>query len=57
MVKDLPDSEKGNTLLPVLGLLFSISSKGLFINTIPQTGYYIPELLFIKSLNIGWNEK
>ena len=37
MVKDHSDSEKGNPLLPH-GLLLSISNKGSFICTIPQTG-------------------
>ena len=37
MVKDHSDSEKGN-LLPPHRLLLSISSKGSFICTIPQTG-------------------
>ena len=37
MVKDHSDSEKGNPL-PPHGLLFSISSKGSFICTIPQKG-------------------
>ena len=37
MVKDHPDSERGN-LLPPHGLLFLISSKGSFIYMIPQTG-------------------
>ena len=37
-VKDHSDSEKGNLLPPPNGLLFSISSKGSFICTIPQTG-------------------
>ena len=37
MVKDHSDSEKGNPLLPHR-LLLSISSKGSFICTIPQTG-------------------
>ena len=37
MVKDHSDSERGN-LLPPHGLLLSISSKGSFICTIPQTG-------------------
>ena len=36
MVKDHSDSERGN-LLPPLGLLFLINSKGSFICTIPQT--------------------
>ena len=36
MVKDHSDSEKGNTL-PPHRLLLSISSKGSFICTIPQT--------------------
>ena len=35
MVKDHSDSEKGKLLLPH-GLLFSISSKGSFICTIPD---------------------
>ena len=38
MVKDHSDSEKGNPLLPLLGLLLPINSKGSFICTIPQTG-------------------
>ena len=37
IVKDHSDSEKGN-LLPPHRLLLSISSKGSFICTIPQTG-------------------
>ena len=37
MVKDHSDSERGNPLLPH-GLLFSISSKGSFLCTIPHTG-------------------
>ena len=38
MVKNHSDSERGNTLPPLHGLLFPISSKGSFICTIPQTG-------------------
>ena len=38
MVKDHSDSERGNLLLTLHGLLFPISSKGSFICTIPQTG-------------------
>ena len=41
MVKDHSDSEKGNPL-PPHRLLLSISSKGSFICTIPQTRYHIP---------------
>ena len=37
IVKDHLDSERGKPL-PPHGLLFSISSKGCFICTIPQTG-------------------
>ena len=37
MVKDHSDSEKGNPL-PPHRLLLSISSKGSFLCTIPQTG-------------------
>ena len=40
MVKDHSDIERGNPLLPH-GLIFPINSKGSFICTIPQTGYYI----------------
>ena len=36
MVKDYSDSEKGNLLLPLHGLLFLISSMGSFICTIPD---------------------
>ena len=32
------DSERGNLLPPLHGLLFPINSKGSFICTIPQTG-------------------
>ena len=42
MVKDHSDSEKGNPLLPHR-LLLSISSKGSFICTIPQTGLSIKD--------------
>ena len=38
MVKDHSDSERGNLLPPLHGLLFLISSKGSFICTILQTG-------------------
>ena len=38
MVKDHSDSEKGNPLPRLHGLLFPISRKGSFICTIPQTG-------------------
>ena len=38
MAKDQSDSEKGNLLPPLYGLLFPIISKGSFICTIPQTG-------------------
>ena len=37
MVNDHSDSKRGNPLSPH-GLLFSISSKGSFICTNPQTG-------------------
>ena len=36
MVKDHSDSERGNPLPPLNGLLFPISSKGSFICTIPD---------------------
>ena len=38
MVKDHSDSEKGNLLPSLYGLLFSNSSKGSFIYIIPKTG-------------------
>ena len=38
MVKDHSDSERGNPLPPLYGLLFLISSKGSFVSTTPQTG-------------------
>ena len=37
MASDYSDSERGNPL-PSHGLLFTISSKGYFICTFPQTG-------------------
>ena len=48
MVKDYPDSERGNPL-PPHGLLFPISSKGSFICIIPETGYHIPWSLLHQS--------
>ena len=38
MIKDHSDSEKGNLLLPLHGLLFPISSMGSFVRTISETG-------------------
>ena len=49
-------SERGNPLSPH-GLHFLISSKGSFILTIPQAGYYIPQPLIHQSWSIGWNKK
>ena len=37
MVKDHPDSQRRNPLLPLHGLLFFNISKGSFICTIPQS--------------------
>ena len=37
MVKDHSDSERGNPLPPLHGLLFPFSSKGSFICITPQT--------------------
>ena len=42
VVKDHSDSERGNPLLPLHGLLFSISSKECIICPFPQTGQHIP---------------
>ena len=38
MASDHLDSERGNPMPPLHGLIFPISSKGYFICTIPQTG-------------------
>ena len=38
MLKDSSDSESGNTLPPLHGILFSISSNGSFICTTPHIG-------------------
>ena len=37
MVKEQSNSTRGKLMMPLHGLLFSISSKGSFIGTIPQT--------------------
>ena len=42
---------------PLHGLLFPISSMGLFICTIPQTGLYIPQSLLLQLWSTGWNKK
>ena len=42
MVKDHSDNERGNLLLPLLGLLFPSSNKGCFVSTTPQTQQHIP---------------
>ena len=42
MVNDHSDSERGNPLLPLHGLLFPNSSKGYFLCTIPQTQFVTP---------------
>ena len=41
MVMDHSDRKKVNLLPSLLGLFFSVSSKGSFICTIPQTGKHI----------------
>ena len=55
MVKDHSDSERGNQLPHLQGLLFPISSKGSFICTTQQTGKHIP--LLHQSWSTEWNEK
>ena len=57
MAKDHSDSESGNHLPPLLGLLFPISSNNYFICTIPQTGQHIPQPMLHQSWSTGWNEK
>ena len=52
-VKDHSDSERGNPLPPLHGLLFPISSKGSFICTLPQTGYHIPRHLLHQSCKLA----
>ena len=54
MVKDHSDSERRNPL-PPHGLLFTINSKGSFIET--QAGLHIPRPLLHQSWSTGWNEK
>ena len=51
------DSQKGNPLPPLHGILFKISSNGSFIYTIPQIGEHIPRPLLHQSWTTGWNEK
>ena len=57
MVQDHSDSERGNPLPPLHGLLFSISSNIYFICTIPQTRHHIPRPLLHQSWSTGWKEK
>ena len=52
-----PDSKRGNLLLAPHGLLLSISSKGSFICTIPQTGKHITQLLLHQSWSTGCNKQ
>ena len=55
MVKDNSDSEKGNLLPLVYGLLFPISSNGSFICTIPQTGAHT--IAFVIPVVEHWLEQ
>ena len=49
MVKDHADSERGNPLLPLHGILFTIDSKGSFICTISQTENILVTLVCNKT--------
>ena len=53
MVKDHSDSERGNTVSPLHGLLFPTSSKVSIICTITHRGYDIPHSLFHQSWKIS----
>ena len=44
-------------MLQLQEILFLISSKGSFICTIPQTGYYIPWPLLYHFWSTDWNTK
>ena len=54
MVNDYSDSERGNLLPPLRGLLFPISRKGSFICTIPHriTYHGLPKKEFNLKLEI-----
>ena len=47
MIKDYSDSEGGNTLLPLHGLLFSICSQSSFICTIREGRMYSTHFIYI----------
>ena len=47
-VKDHSDNERRNLLLPLYGLLFSISSKASFISTIPKDSTYHSLILVVE---------
>ena len=54
MAKDYSDSKRRNLILPLHRLL-SISSKGSFICTIPQTGHSLHQVHNQKSnWGVGW---
>ena len=54
IVKDYSESERGNPLPPLHGLLFLISSKGSFICIIPQTWQYILQPLLHQLWSRIW---
>ena len=45
MVKNHSDSERGNLLLPLHGLLLSISSKGSFTDMIAHTTAFVTRVV------------
>ena len=57
MVKDHSESERGNPLPPLHGLLFPISSKGCFICTIPTNRILQPRYLLTQLWSTSWNKK
>ena len=54
MVKDHSESERRNTLPPLHGLLFSISSKESFMCAIPFDRIAHTTTLVIQLWSIGW---
>ena len=57
IVKDNTDSERGNPLLPLHGLLFLISSKGRFICINPTDRIAMPRFSIQQVVSTGYNEK
>ena len=54
MVKDHRDSQRGNPLLPLHGLLFLISSNGTFTCTVPDKK--VQSMAFVTPAEEHWLE-